>query len=209
MKCPRAAATWIEIDPATNEEIVRGFANIEKARWKLVRSAPHLLVPSNLSSHRHHAHPLAEVPAVHRVARNEGCVPALSLQKRWTLAYPFLSRAVQCTKGKCIKAFHVTCALREESGVHMDATIPDEDGAGSISLLEQTRASTPVAEAASADASADASAAPAPAPPASPSKPALDNDQIRLSVLCRTHNPVRLRPSPRTALRNSQLTLGA
>ncbi|GJN94718.1 hypothetical protein Rhopal_007809-T1 [Rhodotorula paludigena] len=132
-------ATWIEIDPVTNEEIVRGFANIEKARWKL---------KCQLCTESH-------------------------------------GTKVQCTKGKCIKAFHVTCALREESGVHMDATIPDEDGAGSISLLEQTRASTPVAEAAAAD----ASAAPAPAPPASPSKPALDNDQIRLSVLCRTHNP--------------------
>lgn len=35
------AATWIEIDPETNQEIVRGFAKIEKARWKLVsRRAP-------------------------------------------------------------------------------------------------------------------------------------------------------------------------
>lgn len=29
-------ATWIEIDPLDGKEIVRGFAGIEKARWKLV-----------------------------------------------------------------------------------------------------------------------------------------------------------------------------
>ena len=40
-----AAATWIEIDPESGEEIVRGFAKIEKARWKLVRlSSPSLPV---------------------------------------------------------------------------------------------------------------------------------------------------------------------
>ena len=37
------AATWIEPDPETGEELVRGFAKIEKARWKLVSLAWHCL----------------------------------------------------------------------------------------------------------------------------------------------------------------------
>lgn len=31
------AATWIDVDPVTNEEMIRGYGRIEKARWKLVR----------------------------------------------------------------------------------------------------------------------------------------------------------------------------
>lgn len=32
-----AASTWIDEDPDTHEEIVRGYGKIEKARWRLVR----------------------------------------------------------------------------------------------------------------------------------------------------------------------------
>ncbi|BGP44008.1 hypothetical protein JCM10450v2_008224 [Rhodotorula kratochvilovae] len=141
-------ATWIEIDPDSGEEIVRGFAKIEKARWKL---------KCQLCSEAH-------------------------------------GTKVQCTKGKCTKAFHVTCALRDDAGVHMDATIPDLDGSGgAISILDQTRAATPPPVAAPAVEDAPPlekeDEALAPVPPASPSKVVPDNDQIHLTVLCRTHNP--------------------
>ncbi|GAA5915820.1 hypothetical protein JCM8208_006875 [Rhodotorula glutinis] len=110
---------------------------------------------------------------------------------------------VQCTKGKCIKAFHVTCALRENSGVHLDATIADLDGSGApISILELTRAATPPPPAPAAVENvepqqpveaATAVDGPPPAvepePTASPSKPIPNGDQIQLTVLCRTHNP--------------------
>ncbi|GAA5938979.1 hypothetical protein JCM3775_002640 [Rhodotorula graminis] len=150
-------ATWIEIDPESGEEIVRGFGKIEKARWKL---------KCQLCAESH-------------------------------------GTKVQCTKGKCIKAFHVTCALREDSGVHLDATIPDLDGSGApISILELTRAATPPPPAPAApdsvepqqpvEAARATDAPPSAAEPestASPTKPILNGDQIQLTVLCRTHNP--------------------
>ncbi|KAM0747231.1 hypothetical protein T439DRAFT_328987 [Meredithblackwellia eburnea MCA 4105] len=84
-------ATWIDTDPDTGDEIVRGYARIEKARWKL---------KCQLCAEKH-------------------------------------GTKVQCTKGKCPKAFHVTCALREDTGVFLDATVA-EDGA-QVSILEQAK----------------------------------------------------------------------
>ncbi|GAA5822529.1 hypothetical protein JCM3770_003566 [Rhodotorula araucariae] len=139
-------ATWIEIDPDSGEEIVRGFAKIEKARWKL---------------------------------KCQLCAEAHGTK-------------VQCTKGKCTKAFHVTCALRDDAGIHMDATIPDGEGTGgAISILEQTRATTPppLAPPPVEPVQSQRQQQQAPMPPMSPSKVVPDNDQIHLTVLCRTHNP--------------------
>ncbi|GAA5978643.1 hypothetical protein JCM5350_002464 [Sporobolomyces pararoseus] len=82
---------------------------------------------------------------------------------------------VQCTSGKCSKSFHVSCALAEGSGILLDATLP-EVGGGQVSVLAQTK-------------SADA--------PASPSKDGIEEEQpqiepegeLKLTILCRTHNP--------------------
>lgn len=199
------AATWIEVDPESNEEMVRGFAKIEKARWKLVRPVPDVLLRAKVSDA---LLPPAEMPALHRVARHQGCVLSRSSRLRSSRADSRspLPLAVQCTKGKCIKAFHVTCALREGSGIHLDATIPDVDGSGgAISILDQTRAATPPpavvdgqgqgAQPVQPAQLAQSEPAPAPAaaePPVSPSKASPANEQIHLTILCRTHNPVRL-----------------
>ncbi|GAA5845801.1 hypothetical protein JCM9279_002379 [Rhodotorula babjevae] len=149
-------ATWIEIDPESGEEIVRGFGKIEKARWKL----------------------------------------------KCQLCTESYGTKVQCTKGKCTKAFHVTCALREDSGIHLDATIPDLDGSGApISILDLTRAATPPpAPLAENDVEPQPAVTAPPidaAPPQAvdaaaeptPTKPVPVGDQIQLTVLCRSHNP--------------------
>ncbi|GAA6035462.1 hypothetical protein JCM8097_000266 [Rhodosporidiobolus ruineniae] len=113
-------ATWIETDPQTGEELVRGYAKIEKARWKL---------------------------------KCQLCVEPHGTK-------------IQCTKGKCTKAFHVTCALKDDSGIYMDAAVPsgDVESGEMVSIL---------------DAAVDAE----------PSKGIPNNDLISLTVLCRTHNP--------------------
>ncbi|GAA5908962.1 hypothetical protein JCM5296_006834 [Sporobolomyces johnsonii] len=137
-------ATWIEEDPTTGEEIVRGYARIEKARWKLKCS---------LCTEPH-------------------------------------GTKVQCTKGKCTKAFHVTCALQDDSGIFMDATIPaDDHSGGEISVLAQAKAEL-------AEAAENPSAPPSPSkvtvPQASTSSsaaPAAADAGLRLTILCRTHNP--------------------
>ncbi|BGP04024.1 hypothetical protein NBRC10513v2_007764 [Rhodotorula toruloides] len=127
-------ATWIDVDPETNEEIVRGFSKIEKARWKL---------KCQLCTETH-------------------------------------GTKVQCTKGKCTKAFHVTCAVHDDAGVHLDATVPDDAHEGQeVSILDQARQKTPTANVPTEEGFL---------PPASPSKQP-NNDLIHLTVLCRTHNP--------------------
>ncbi|GAA5968528.1 hypothetical protein JCM21900_006633 [Sporobolomyces salmonicolor] len=137
-------ATWIEEDPTTGEEMVRGYARIEKARWKLKCS---------LCTEPH-------------------------------------GTKVQCTKGKCTKAFHVTCALQDDSGIFMDATIPaDDHSGGEISVLAQAKAE--LAEAAE-NPSAPSSPSKTTVPQASASTsaaPAAADAGLRLTILCRTHNP--------------------
>ncbi|SCV67365.1 BQ2448_6011 [Microbotryum intermedium] len=80
-------ATWIVTIPETGEDVVRGFLDIEKARWKL---------KCQLCEEKH-------------------------------------GIKVQCTKGKCPKAMHVTCGLRLDSGAFLDATV---DG---VSMLDHNR----------------------------------------------------------------------
>ncbi|BGP20839.1 hypothetical protein JCM10213_008125 [Rhodosporidiobolus nylandii] len=101
---------------------------------------------------------------------------------------------IQCTKGKCTKAFHVTCALKDDSGVFMDATIPDEQGE-IVSILDAALESSPPPEGENegptvGEASKEKTPPPAAAAaPKSPTKGIPNNDLIQLTVLCRTHNP--------------------
>ncbi|KAM0787074.1 hypothetical protein ACM66B_006335 [Microbotryomycetes sp. NB124-2] len=133
-------ATWIETDPETKQEIVRGFGGIERARWKL---------------------------------KCQACADMHGTK-------------VQCTKGKCTRAIHATCALKEDSGFHLDARI---GGAGNnVSLI---------------DSSTGIQASPSKLiTPASPVRrnvepgveqpladAAVADDIVHLTVLCRTHNP--------------------
>lgn len=126
------------------------------------------------------------------------------------------SRSVQCTKGKCAKSFHVTCALQEGSGIFLNATIPDAEHEGeSVSILEQAKSSEAAATAAQPSGEAVASEqastlapattteggpaemkedeqavpAAAAAPPAASTE--ASNSFVHLTILCRTHNPVR------------------
>lgn len=115
---------------------------------------------------------------------------------------------VQCTKGKCPKAFHVTCALQPDSGIFLDATISE---AGSdVSILEQARAELDAAKDSTLPSVAKA-AIPHQLNPTAPANPNViadpfnpfavpvlegeptasegDQAQIQLTVLCRTHNP--------------------
>lgn len=114
---------------------------------------------------------------------------------------------VQCTKGKCPKAFHVTCALLPNSGIYLDATITE---AGSdVSILEKAKAEldaandstlpsvakvaiphqpTPTALVVSNTVADPFNPFAIPVPEAAPS-PSDDDGQISLTVLCRTHNP--------------------
>ncbi|GAA5970325.1 hypothetical protein JCM11641_001664 [Rhodosporidiobolus odoratus] len=124
---------------------------------------------------------------------------------RWKLKCQLCSESwgtkIQCTKGKCTKAYHVTCALREASGVFMDATIADETGTV-VSILEAAKSF----DAENAEAGGQVSAletagagveggngAVAAAPPSpqkgEPGQAMAENDLIQLTVLCRTHNP--------------------
>lgn len=109
---------------------------------------------------------------------------------------PLSPPTVQCTKGKCTKAVHVTCALQVHSGIKMDATVPDPDHPGET---------TSILDAALDLEALDRAAANGEAVPKEEEKPAAaveeksaakqiadaDNDSIVLTVLCRTHNPVR------------------
>ncbi|GAA5890494.1 hypothetical protein JCM6882_002939 [Rhodosporidiobolus microsporus] len=135
-------ATWIEVDPATKsvanpdgEEIVRGYAKIEKARWKL---------KCQLCTEPH-------------------------------------GTKIQCTKGKCTKAFHVTCALNnDDSGVLMDATVPDEEHEGAeVSIL-----GVALGEQQDEKKKVEGGGEMAQVKDVVP-----NNDLIQLTVLCRTHNP--------------------
>ncbi|KAK4049713.1 hypothetical protein OIV83_003988 [Microbotryomycetes sp. JL201] len=132
-------ATWIELDPETEHEIVRGFGSIEKARWKLKCSA---------------------------------CIEMHGTK-------------VQCTKGKCTRAIHATCALKEDSGFHLDARIGSADK--NVSLIESNGfqasprkhvvPSSPVRNTVE------------PGVEQQPSDGAAADDVVHLTVLCRTHNP--------------------
>lgn len=115
---------------------------------------------------------------------------------------PALTRcvaAVQCTKGKCPKAIHVTCGLREESGFLLNATIVEPNTNNVINLIDIVRDEID-AKKAGEDVGPSKVAVP---PPDTPTEPApahvsaSDPDAaaiteaggIRLTVLCRTHNP--------------------
>ena len=118
--------------------------------------------------------------------------------------------SVQCTKGKCAKSFHVTCALQEGSGIFLDATIPDAEHEGeSVSILEQAKSSeaaaqpfreavvseeaSTVAPATTMEGGPAEQAAPSPPPAAAPPAASTEasNSFVHLTILCRTHNPVR------------------
>lgn len=131
---------------------------------------------------------------------------------------------MQCTKGKCAKSFHVTCALQEGSGIFLDATIPDAEHEGeSVSILEKAKSSEAAATVAAAQSSAEAvtseeastlapattteggpaeQAAPSPPPAAAPPAASTEasNSFVHLTILCRTHNPVRRIGSSRSSV---------
>ncbi|GAA6010537.1 hypothetical protein JCM11491_006986 [Sporobolomyces phaffii] len=86
---------------------------------------------------------------------------------------------VQCTANKCAKAFHVSCALVEGSGIFLDATLP-EVGGGQVSVLAQTKA----VDAPPKDADGIAvEVALEPMPEIEP------DGEVKLTILCRSHNP--------------------
>ncbi|GAA5854045.1 hypothetical protein JCM5353_003748, partial [Sporobolomyces roseus] len=88
---------------------------------------------------------------------------------------------VQCTKGKCAKSFHVSCALAEGSGVFLDATLP-EVGGGEVSVLAATKAGDAPPSPAKAVASSSAAVEEA--------MPQIEPEgELKLTILCRTHNP--------------------
>jgi hypothetical protein len=79
---------------------------------------------------------------------------------------------IQCTKSeKCVRAFHVTCAIREGSGVVLDAEIDK-------SKANQTAKDTVML--------------PPEQPPdaAGRTDPPEPEGEMKLVVLCRQHNPV-------------------
>ncbi|GAA5869887.1 hypothetical protein JCM16303_001831 [Sporobolomyces ruberrimus] len=82
---------------------------------------------------------------------------------------------VQCTSGKCAKAFHVSCALVEGSGIFLDATLP-EVGGGQVSVLAQRKAGD-------APGTPSKEAEPEQMPEIEP------EGELKLTILCRTHNP--------------------
>ncbi|GAA5913481.1 uncharacterized protein JCM6883_004402 [Sporobolomyces salmoneus] len=129
-------ATWIEVDEATGQEMVRGLKGVEKARWKL----------------------------------------------KCTLCTEPYGVKVQCTMGKCSKSFHVSCALAEGSGIFLDATLP-EVGGGQISVLATTKAlDAPPSPSKAASTSNEV--------PEEEKMPEIEPDgQLKLTILCRTHNP--------------------
>ncbi|GAA5863810.1 hypothetical protein JCM8547_006072 [Rhodosporidiobolus lusitaniae] len=149
-------ATWIEVDPQSEEEMVRGYAKIEKARWKL---------KCQLCTEPH-------------------------------------GTKIQCTKGKCTKAFHVTCALADDSGVLMDATVPDQEHDGEVvSILDAAIALDKMdADGGEGEGKEKGEREKTPEKkvegekgkgksPKSPTKEIPSNEFIQLTVLCRTHNP--------------------
>ena len=83
--------------------------------------------------------------------------------------------------GKCTKSFHVSCALAEGSGILLDATLP-EVGGGEVSVLAQTKAvDAPPSPSKTTNA---ANEAPERVPEIEP------EGELKLTILCRTHNPV-------------------
>jgi hypothetical protein len=204
----------------TGEEMVRGYGKIEKARWKLVRlfvyppsffSPPKMRRADGLSDLRY-----AEVSTLPGAAWDEECVftfalflPFLrsSLERETRFRVQALDAnssslppAVQCTKGKCTKAYHVTCALALDSGIKMDATVPDPDHPGeTMSILDAALEIEEMDRAAAAGERAETpevvkkEGGEGGGEPKSPVKQIADadNDLIQLTVLCRTHNPVR------------------
>ncbi|KAH8926648.1 hypothetical protein BT69DRAFT_1238823, partial [Atractiella rhizophila] len=117
-------ATWIEFDPIAKEDVVRGFNQIERARWTL---------KCGLCNEKHGA-------------------------------------PVQCTKGKCVRAFHATCALQDGSGVVLDAIIGEGDNARSL-IVEPAKPESNSNGAATAPDLSQASG------------------ELRTVILCRQHNP--------------------
>lgn len=148
---------------------MRGYSGIEKARWKL---------KCQLCSEAH--------------GTKGELVSGLPFS---TFADPL--SAVQCTKGKCAKAVHVTCAMHVNSGFHLDATVPGEAGHASVSLLDQARSemdpSSPQKSKVAISQRSPPKAEHSALPPGSESgAPVAEvDDSIKLTVLCRTHNPVR------------------
>lgn len=82
--------------------------------------------------------------------------------------------------------------MHVDSGFFLDATVPGDEGHASVSLLDQARAEMDPASpkkgkvAIPQRTSPTMGVAPLPAP-----APAEDDESIKLTVLCRTHNPVR------------------
>lgn len=99
---------------------------------------------------------------------------------------------VQCTKGKCTKAVHVTCAMHTDSGFFLDATVPGEEGHTAVSLLDQARAEMDPMSPKKSKVAIPQRTSPLVASAALPAPvPVEDDEAIKLTVLCRTHNPVR------------------
>lgn len=100
----------------------------------------------------------------------------------FSINFKLIFKLVQCTKGKCSKSFHVTCALLEGSGIALDAKVME--GGVATSILSLTRAEGELMDEGMENL----------VEPVTPSTvaPMEGDGEISLIVLCRTHNPVRL-----------------
>lgn len=86
-----------------------------------------------------------------------------------------LQSIVQCTNGKCPKACHTSCALLEYSGIFLDASYVEKGVR--VSLLEEVDLKPVVASLLSREENVGEGLE--------------DDDDVKITVLCRSHNPVR------------------
>jgi hypothetical protein len=107
--------TWCAYDSHANDEFVYGYDQIEKERWNL---------KCGLCDNKHGTKVCPATSVI--MSTPDLCLP---LQ-------------IQCTKSaKCVRAFHATCAIKEDSGVVLDALI------GGRSVLEPPKpGEAPVAD---------------------------------------------------------------